>query len=74
MVFQHLVRFFLEELAAGRLPREFLPLQSGVGNVENALPPGLGKHTDLPAFTLFTEDHSFWILDLPVKPTQFQIA
>jgi propionyl-CoA:succinyl-CoA transferase len=52
---EHLVRFFLEELAAGRLPREFLPLQSGVGNVGNALLSGLGAHPDLPAFTLFTE-------------------
>jgi acyl-CoA hydrolase len=53
----------------GRLPRDFLPPQSGVRNVENALLTGLGEHPDLPAFTLFNEDHSFWILDLPVKPT-----
>lgn len=52
---QHLVDFFLEELTAGRLPRAFLPLQSGVGNVGNALLAGLGEHPDLPAFTLFTE-------------------
>jgi propionyl-CoA:succinyl-CoA transferase len=52
---EHLVRFFLEELAAGRLPSEFLPLQSGVGNVGNALLAGLGEHPDLPAFTLYTE-------------------
>jgi acetyl-CoA hydrolase len=51
----HLVDFLLEELAAGRLPREFLPLQSGVGNVGNALLAGLGEHPDLPAFTLYTE-------------------
>ena len=38
---EHLVRFFLDELAAGRLPREFLPLQSGVGNVGNALLAGI---------------------------------
>ncbi len=51
----HLVGFFLEELAAGRLPREFLPLQSGVGNVGNALMTGLGEHPDLPPFTVYTE-------------------
>ena len=52
---EHLVRFFLDELAAGRLPREFLPLQSGVGNVGNALLAGLGENPDLPAFALYTE-------------------
>jgi acetyl-CoA hydrolase len=52
---EHLVRFFLEELAAGRLPREFLPLQSGVGNVGNALLTGIGEHPDLPSFTVYTE-------------------
>ena len=51
----HLVGFILEELAAGRLPREFLPLQSGVGNVGNALMTGLGEHPDLPPFTVYTE-------------------
>jgi propionyl-CoA:succinyl-CoA transferase len=51
----HLVDFLLEELAAGRLPREFLPLQSGVGNVGNALMAGFGEHPDLPAFTVYTE-------------------
>uniref|UniRef100_UPI00054E0C6D acetyl-CoA hydrolase n=1 Tax=Edaphobacter aggregans TaxID=570835 RepID=UPI00054E0C6D len=52
---EHLVQFFLEELAAGRLPREFLPLQSGVGNVGNALITGLGENPELPAFTVYTE-------------------
>ena len=52
---EYLVCFFLEELVVGRLPREFLPLQSGVGNVGNALLAGLGEHPDLPPFTLYTE-------------------
>jgi acetyl-CoA hydrolase len=50
------VGFLLEELAAGRLPRDLPPpLQSGVGNVGNALLAGLGAHPELPSFTLFTE-------------------
>jgi len=52
---EHLVRFFLEELAAGRLPHEFLPLQSGVGNIGNAVLAGIGEHPDLPPFTVYTE-------------------
>jgi propionyl-CoA:succinyl-CoA transferase len=52
---EHLVHFFLDEMAGGRLPREFLPLQSGVGNVGNALMAGLGEDPDLPPFTVYTE-------------------
>src|SRR5690606_18411331 len=37
----HVVRFLLDELHAGRIPPDFLPLQSGVGNVANAVMAGL---------------------------------
>ena len=39
----HVVEFLLAELAAGRIPQEFLPMQSGVGNVANAVMAGLGE-------------------------------
>ena len=52
---EHLVRFLLDERAAGRLPRELPPLQSGVGNIGNGVMAGLGEHTDLPPFTMYTE-------------------
>ena len=52
---EHLVRFFRDELASGRLPEEFLPLQSGVGNVGNAVIASLADHPDLPKFTMYTE-------------------
>ena len=52
---ENLVRFFLDELAAGRLPAEFLPLQSGVGNIGNALIADLAEHDDMPPFTMYTE-------------------
>lgn len=51
----HVVEFLLNELAAGRIPRQFLPLQSGVGNVANAVLFGLGDNPDIPDFTMFTE-------------------
>jgi acetyl-CoA hydrolase len=37
------------------LPREFLPLQSGVGNVGNAIMAQLTQHTELPPFSMYTE-------------------
>lgn len=51
----NVVRFMVEEMAAGRMPKEFLPLQSGVGDVANAVMHSLGKHPDIPPFTMFSE-------------------
>lgn len=43
------------EMYAGRVPREFLPVQSGVGNIANAVLGALGNHPDIPAFEMYTE-------------------
>jgi succinate CoA transferase len=51
----HVVRFLLGERAAGRIPPEFLPLQSGVGNIANAVLAGLGDDPDVPDFLMYTE-------------------
>lgn len=52
---RHVVHFLLEEIGAGRLPEEMLPLQAGVGDVANAVLAGLGKHADVPNFMMYTE-------------------
>jgi acetyl-CoA hydrolase len=39
----HIVDFFLHEVKHGRLPRNLLPLQSGIGNIGNAVIAGLAK-------------------------------
>jgi succinate CoA transferase len=51
----HVVKFLLDERAAGRIPPEFLPLQIGIGNVANAVLAGLGEDPDVPAFTMYSE-------------------
>jgi propionyl-CoA:succinyl-CoA transferase len=51
----HVVRFLINELASGRMPREFLPLQSGVGNVANAVLEGIGQSPDIPDFLMYSE-------------------
>ena len=33
----HVVKFLLDEMHSNRIPREFLPLQAGVGNVANGV-------------------------------------
>lgn len=47
--------FLASELKLGKIPKEFVPLQSGVGNIANALLASLGDHPDIPAFEMYTE-------------------
>jgi succinate CoA transferase len=51
----HVVQFLHEELESGRLPHDFLPLQSGVGNVANAVMYGIGDHPKIPDFLMYSE-------------------
>ncbi|WP_329903466.1 acetyl-CoA hydrolase/transferase family protein [Porphyromonas pogonae] len=51
----NVAKFLVEEMKAGRIPAEFLPLQSGVGNVANAVLGALGSNHDIPAFNVYTE-------------------
>ena len=52
---QNVTEFLAAEMRAGRLPAEFLPIQSGVGNIANAVLEALGSHPDIPAFEMYTE-------------------
>ncbi|WP_042270572.1 acetyl-CoA hydrolase/transferase family protein [Paraburkholderia heleia] len=54
----HLVEFFRHEISVGRLRPELLPLQSGVGNIANAVLGGLrdGGFENLSAFTEVIQD------------------
>ena len=50
------VAAFLEkEMKEGRIPASFLPIQSGVGNVANAVLGALGENKHIPAFEMYTE-------------------
>jgi len=60
----HVARFLLEEMAAGRIPKKFLPLQSGVGNVCNAVLGQLGSRDEFPNFKVYTEVLQDTMLDL----------
>ncbi len=63
----NVVRFLVGEYTAGRLPKEFLPLQSGVGNVANAVLYDLGESTELPNFVMYTEVIQDAVLELMRK-------
>ncbi|BEG99987.1 acetyl-CoA hydrolase/transferase family protein [Bacteroides sedimenti] len=56
--------FLSKELKAGRIPSTFLPLQSGVGNIANAVLGALGRDQDVPAFEMYTEVIQDSVIDL----------
>ncbi|XVX21149.1 acetyl-CoA hydrolase/transferase family protein [Actinomycetota bacterium] len=64
----HFIDFLAAEARAGRLPKDYLPLQSGVGNIANAVLAGLGDSgkTGLTAYTEVLQDG---MLDLLEKGT-----
>jgi succinyl-CoA:acetate CoA-transferase len=61
----HLLEFFSHEVARGRLPASLLPLQSGVGNVANAVLGGLndGPFDNMTAFTEVIQDGMLDLLE-----------
>lgn len=51
----NVAEFLAAERRAGRLPAEFLPVQSGVGDVANAVLGAMGEHPDIPVFEMYSE-------------------
>ena len=47
--------FLAKEMKEGRIPSTFLPIQSGVGNIANAVLGCLGENKDIPPFEMYTE-------------------
>jgi succinate CoA transferase len=52
---QNVANFFINEMKNGRLPKTFLPVQSGVGNIANAVLAAMGESKDIPDFEVYTE-------------------
>jgi len=51
----NVANFLSQEMKAGRIPAGFLPVQSGVGNVANAVIGAMGANEDIPPFEVYTE-------------------
>jgi propionyl-CoA:succinyl-CoA transferase len=60
----HVVRFIVHEMRSGRIPPQLLPLQSGVGNVANAVMARLGRHPDIPPFQMYSEVYQDALVEL----------
>ena len=60
----HILEFIAHEVKKGRLPQELLPLQSGVGNVANAVMEQLqaAPYENLTAYTEVLQDGMFSLL------------
>ena len=69
---QNIIRFFENEVAAGRLGKSLLPIQSGVGSVANAVLYGL-RDSAFEGLTCYTEVIQDSMLDL-VKCGKADIA
>jgi len=52
---KNVANFLAAEIRRGLIPAAFLPLQSGVGNIANAVLGAIGSHRDIPAFSMYTE-------------------
>ncbi|MDR3328227.1 MAG: succinate CoA transferase [Prevotellaceae bacterium] len=52
---QNVANFLASEIKTGRIPSSFLPIQSGVGNIANAVLAALGNNQDIPNFEMYTE-------------------
>ncbi len=61
---ENVCSFLINEIRNGRIPKEFLPIQSGVGNVANAVLAGLEASDEIPPFAMYTEVMQDTVLDL----------
>lgn len=51
----NVAEFLISDVKRGIIPSTFLPIQSGVGNIANAVLAGLGKDKTIPPFEMYTE-------------------
>lgn len=52
---ENVADFLACEIKNDRIPKSFLPIQSGVGNIANAVLSALGENPHIPKFEMYTE-------------------
>jgi len=65
----NVAEFFVAEMKAGRIPAHFLPIQSGVGNIANAVLASMGNNPDIPRFEVYTEVIQDAVIDMMQQGT-----
>ncbi len=61
---ENVAAFLASQIRSGVIPKEFLPIQSGVGNIANAVLASLGANPDIPPFKMYTEVIQDSVIDL----------
>ena len=61
---QNVADFLAADMKRGIIPSTFLPLQSGVGNIANAVLGALGRDKTIPPFEMYTEVIQNSVIDL----------
>ena len=60
----NVAEFLAAEIRNGHIPKTFLPIQSGVGNVANAVLGAMGDHPEIPRFQMYSEVIQDSVIDL----------
>ncbi len=71
---ENVAEFLAAERTAMRIPRQFLPIQSGVGNIANAVLGALGEHPEIPSFEMYSEVIQDSVVDLVKNDKIFFIS
>jgi acetyl-CoA hydrolase len=61
---ENVAEFLAGEVRMGRIPSSFLPVQSGVGDIANAVLGAMGANPDIPPFDVYTEVIQDSVVDL----------
>ncbi len=61
---ERVASFLGEELSKGLMPKSFLPVQSGVGNIANAVLGAMGDNDSIPPFEMYSEVIQDSVIDL----------
>ena len=61
---RHVAEFLTADMRAGRIPKRFLPLQSGIGAIANAVFKALGEMPEIPPFEMYSEVLQDAVIDL----------
>lgn len=64
---ENVAEFLAAEMRKGKIPHEFLPIQSGVGNIANAALYGLADNPAIPRFEMYTEVVQDAVMELMEK-------
>jgi succinate CoA transferase len=60
----NVAEFLAAQLAHGMIPKPFLPIQSGVGDIANSVLGALGRNKGIPPFEMYTEVIQDSVIDL----------